>query len=795
MLRSWRTIVLLAVTSAAIVAQEILLTRLLSVTTWYSLAFIVINLAMVGLAAGSIEAARADRSGEPVAPWIARRLLVMSGSLLAADVITVWTPLSFEADLLSFGSMLLLAAANMLPFIAGGSVIARLMSRASESIPALYAVDLVSAAAGALLPLALLGPLSDPSATALLAACAAACAWIADSKVIRGAAVAFLVAIATIVLTEATPAGLTLHQAKGEWFRAPRPPLLEAWNPLSYVYARPFFRGAEPILWAASPLFRPSGRYLESVARIDGDAWTPIYQYRDLSQLRFLRYDVVAAAHVLRPRGTACVIGAGGGRDILTALEFGHPRVFAVEINPLMLDLLRRVADVSPLIRDPRVKIVIGDGRAVLARSGVQCSVLQASLIDTWAATSAGAFAHTEGTLYTREAWSLFLKRVEPDGILTFSRWYDPRHVNETARLISLAMASLLDRGAANPRDHIAVIASGRIATILVSPAPFSDADRAAIESLGRDLEFQILVQPGRRSDDPLTERLLEARSAAALARAGRPWNLDTSAPTDDRPFFFHLLAPSAWLHPRAAIDRLVSAHDLTMSGGVILGNITATVGILLMLTAVSLLGAILLGPTIVASLRSSQPALPGLSAWIYFGALGAGFMITEIVLIQRMHVVLGHPTWSLIVVLSSLLVATGIGSAMSERFLRTRGAVSVVAAIAAALLIALPILIIDPLAHRTLEASFALRAFWTAACAAAPGLFLGTLFPAGLRFTNREPGVPAALAINGITSVLGGGAAVMLSVAFGIPVTFAIAGACYLIAAIAGPLRWHDAA
>jgi len=788
---TWRTVALLALTAAVIVAQEVLLTRVLSVTTWYSLAFVVINLAMLGLTAGSLQAARAERDGRALPSWLAERMVMVGAGLLAADVITVMTPLSFHADALSFLSMLVVVAANTLPMISGGAVIARLMSRGNVSVPTLYAVDLLAAAAGALAPLVLLGPLSGPSATALLAALAAAGSWLAAPRVVAKRAIGVvLVSLAIIVLTEYTPAGLVISQAKGVAFRDFEPPVFEIWNPLSYVYATRFIPRSAPVLWARSPVFRPRGIYPMSMVRIDADAWTPVSPYRDPSDLTFLRYDATTSAHVLRPRGTACVIGVGGGRDLLAALQYGHPHVFGIEINPAMVEVLRRVANVSPVIRDPRIQIVIGDGRAVLARTDIQCSVLQASLIDTWAATSAGAFTHTEATLYTREAWSLFLRRVEPDGILTFSRWYDPAHVSETARLISLAVASLLDRGVAHPRDHLVVLAAQYCATILVSPQPFSANDRAAIDRLERDLHYQVLLAPGRRPANPLIDHLLNADSVQALKESGVPYGLDTSAPTDDRPFFFQLLAPVTWLHPLGALQEM--RHSYGLGGGVIPGNVTSMIGMMLMLLAVSIVGAFLLGPTLYRSLRSPLPPLPGARAWVYFGALGAGYMIVEIALMQRMHVVLGHPTYSLIVVLAGLLLATGAGSALSTRLVRSRHFVSIIAAVAGALLAALPNLVIDPLAHRTGDASLAVRAFWTGGCAALAGFVLGMLFPSGLRFTHRELGAPAALAINGVTSVLGSGAAIMVSVALGIPMSFRLAALCYLAAALSGPAFWN---
>jgi hypothetical protein len=795
MLSRSKTISLLGLTAAIIVAQEVLLTRLLSVLTWYSLAFVVINLAMIGLTAGALQAGRAERANKPLDTYIATAMTVLSLGLIASTVVTVVTPLAFGLAAGEILAMLYVIAFNTIPLIAGGAVIARLMASGNAPVASLYAVDLIAAAAGALLPLALLGPLSAPSAMLLLAVLAAAGAWIAAPKRVGvWPAVLGCIALALILLTEVSPAGLLLiRQAKGRTIRAGTlEPAADGWNPLSYVYISEVDRQRVPTLWARAPVFVPEAPvYPTSHIMIDADAGTPIHWYRNMDDLRFLRYDGVAAAHTLRPHGTACVIGVGGGRDLLSALQFGHERVFGIEINPAIVRMLRD-SEGSPVLRDPRVEVVVGDGRAVLAsRKDIRCSTLQASLIDTWAATSAGAFAHTEATLYTREAWSLFLKHVEPDGILTFSRWYAPQRISETVRLVSLAYAALLDRGVANPRDHIAVVASQICATILISPKPFSAEDRHRLQQLESVLKFDLPIMPGRKAADPTIEQLLNAKSVDDLAAVGKPIGLDTSAPTDDRPFFFQLLAPNAWFHPKT---RAVFKQIEGLGGGVIPGNIAAMVGMTVMLTIVTLIGIVLLGPTIVRSLRSPEPVLPGGRSWIYFGALGAGFMLVEIALMQRLHVVLGHPTYSLIVVLASLLVATGIGSALSMRVVQSRRAVSLVAITAAALLVALPYLVIGPLAHRTIDASLALRALWSGACAALVGLVLGMLFPSGLRFTHRETGAPAALAINGITSVLGGGGAVIISIALGIPATFVAAALCYLLAAITGPVYWRAA-
>ena len=587
------------------------------------------------------------------------------------------------------------------------------------------------------------------------------------------------------VVNNGAPTGLGVSFVKHRFLpRDPGAYSFEGWNALSNVrIQKPTDIQNSVALWAASPR-TPPGTVKGAMAFVDGEAGTFVYHYRAIEDLDFLRYDVTNVVHWLRPDGPACVVGVGGGRDIASALLFGHSEVLGVEVNPLIVDMLRAMQAESPILADPRVKVVVGDGRSVLAQTAPRCRTLQASLVDTWAATGAGAFAHTEATLYTREAWSLFLERVAPDGLLTFSRWYAPAAASETSRLVALTVAALLDRGVANPSKHFAIVTSGRVATLVVSPAPLSPADLATLHARADALGFQVLLAPDKPPADETLRKLVATRSVARLADAGRPRLLDTSPPDDDRPFFFQILSPRAWLPP---FDILRQGYE---SGGVIAGNLLATSQFLQTFLSVAFVAFFVLGPALLREARR-RSALPGPRAAVYFAALGAGFMLAEMSLVQRMHVALGHPTYALVVVLAGLLVSTGLGSALSERLIRGRRAVSLAALAAAVVLILLPHVAIGPLARATEASSLGVRAAWAGAVAGLVGLVLGMLFPSGVRYIARDRGVPLALALNGTTSVLGGVLAIVVSVALGVPATFALAGLLYLVAAWAGPHRW----
>src|SRR5262249_15229102 len=198
---------------------------------------------------------------------------------------------------------------------------------------------------------------------------------------------------------------------------------------------------------------------------------------------------------------------------------------------------------------------------------------------------------------------------------------------------------------------------------------------------------------------------------------------------------------------------------------------------------AVAVIGFLLLGPPLYRAAREGG-TLPGPRPAVYFAMLGAGFMLAEIALVQRMHVTLGHPTYALVVVLAGLLVCTGLGSALSAKVLNSPRAVSFAALGAAVLLLLLPYAVIGPLARATLSAPLSVRIVWTGATAGLVGVILGMLFPSGIRYVHRDRGAPVALALNGATSVLGSVLAVVVSVALGISASFALAACVYVIAA-----------
>jgi SAM-dependent methyltransferase len=474
------------------------------------------------------------------------------------------------------------------------------------------------------------------------------------------------------------------------------------------------------------------------------------------------------------------VLGVGGGRDVLSALMFGQRRVVAVDMNDDILEVVnQRFGDYTGhLDRHPAVTFVHDEARSYVARQDERFDVIQASLVDTFTASAAGAYMLSEHAIYTVEAWTSFLTHLTPNGILTFSRFYLPGLPGETHRLTALASAALRRIGVERPREHIVVakneIARGRSwqfrrvsgSTLLVSPSPFSERDLDELEGIAERMRFEILVSPRAAVDR--TFEVLAAGEDLDGHLSGLP--VDLSAPTDDKPFFFFML------RPRSAL------------GGIMLdqGDYSAPhkgirVLVTLLLVVLGLTALCIFAPLLVATRRGSMAG--GTPFVVFFAAIGVGFMFVEISQLQRLSIFLGHPTYGLSVVLFALLLSSGLGSWTVQRVppSATRRAGLLRLALLVGCLVAVGLL--TPHVTETFHsATTAWRIGVSVALLFPIGLAMGMAFPLGMRVAARvKPALtPWLWGVNGATSVCASVVALVLALLWGITTAYWAGVACY---------------
>lgn len=763
-------------------AFTVVLTRLLSALTWYHLAFFAVSLAMLGMTAAAVWVhLRPERfTAERVAADLRRFSLALALGLPASHLLllVLRIPAELSGDAIGIVALAVVAVDAAVPFALAGAVVVLALTRVPLPIGRLYAADLVGAAGGCLLSVGLMEVLDPTSAvfalSALAAAGAAAFALAAADRRWRTAAAAAVLLLAAALVNGARyPDSLRVDHMKGK--PVPQPVSFDRWNSHSRVTARPPQPG-EPVYWgpgAAAP--RPRVRQVP--IRIDGGAFTVATRFDGRTEeLGWLRYDVTSLAHHLRGARRVAVIGAGGGRDVLTALASGSQEIVAVEINGLLIDLLQGdLREFAGLAGRGDVEWLHEDGRTFLAQPGEALDLIQMALVDTSASTAAGALTLSENGLYTVEAWRLFLRRLGPEGLLSVSRWYQPELPAEAGRTLALAVAALLAEGVRQPADHVVMATGGALATVLVSRAPFPEDELARLARTARRHGFGVLVAPGRVPGDPVLAAIVAARSPAELDAATRHPFLELAPPTDERPFFFNMLRPSAWLRAETWRGELGS--------GALGGNkrATSTLGWILVI-ALALTLWVIVAPLVGAGLPPGLRARDFAAAASYFSLIGLAFMLLEIGLVLRFSLVLGQPIYSLAVTLMSLILATGLGSLASERLaLGSRRVRALSLGMAAA--IGAVVVVLPWVAALAMGRSLGLRMLAVLALTFPLGLVAGFFFPVGIRLLRCRSATADAWmwGLNGAFGVLGSILAVILSMAFGIPWCLGVAALLYL--------------
>jgi hypothetical protein len=454
-----------------------------------------------------------------------------------------------------------------------------------------------------------------------------------------------------------------------------------------------------------------------------------------------------------------------------------------VELNEQIVALHRgEMADFSRLTQIEDVELVSDEARSWFVRDQANYQVITMSLIDTWASTGAGSYTLSENGLYTVEAWETFMKRLDGDGIFTVSRWYHTVSPGETARMLALTMEVLYRRGVEDPREHIILLQNLNVATLLVSPSPFGDADLDLMQEHVKRLGYTTLATPRRAPSVDLLAAIWDQPDQDSLWAFCRSQDLDLTPPTDERPFFFNMLKPGTWLRDPASVDELDSSF---------LGNLQATQTLVYaVLVSVLLTLFTVLGP-LAARRRAlkSQGRGTTLAACAYFALIGLGFMFVEIGLLSQLNVFIGHPTIALAVLLGGIILFTGIGSMASSRIPVDQRWVARIYPLVPVVLVLATALVAPGALEGLRSANLMVRSVASIAVIALPALGLGLGFPLGLRLAQsrakREGGLdlgPWLWGINGACGVCASGLALGSSMVWGTTVTLAIGAACYLI-------------
>jgi len=761
------------VISFAALLLEISYTRLISFKLFYYYTYLIIGFALLGIGAGAIFVAI-------LAPLrrIELRRLLTAGCLLGAVavavsyvVIAVMPLNAFELvrtfkNLEEIVKIGVVCGALFGTFLTIGVMIAALFSANPESINRLYGADLAGAGLGCALVVPLLGLLGPPSCIALAGVTLA----LVSARLARGHHRGLLYASLTMALTlgVAVPFPEVLPHLVTDASKTVRPSdtsrtFYSEWNPVFRIdVTRPAMSDDDELR-----TIHHDGLWGSALHRFDGDV-ASLTQFE--TDARILPFRTVEPS----PR-RVLIIGAAGGHEILASLFFGAEAITGVELNPVTVSLLTTVFPdyTGRLHENPRVELINDEGRAFLARDRERYDLIFFVAPDSYSAmnaATAGAFVLSESYLYTSEMIAESLRHLTDDGIICmqFGEYAYDQRPNRTARYVGTARKAFRSLGIDDFARHVMVATTPsypvQISTILLNRSPFSEEDVArfltnteAIEGTSARHAF------GRALDDgPVNEIITMDESLLSSWYDAQRYDL--SPITDDAPFFWHFARFGTALRELQrplSIDTEDSVGERLLISMVVVSVLFATFFLIL--------------PFVVVRDVWGRLPFKGRTA-IYFAALGLGFMLFEISLIQKLTLFLGYPTYTLTVTLMSILVFTGVGSLVTDLYEGQRDR---------ALVGAFGVLVVLTLFYQFglglvtaqfLASPLPVRVLLAIVMLAPLGLCLGTFMPLGLATVSALSGhsreyIAWGWAVNGFFSVISSVLTTILSMSFGFQV------------------------
>ena len=809
-------------TSAGVLMLQVALTRLFSFTLWYHFAYVVISLALLGYgASGALLSAF---------PGVLRRNLprtLFFCSLGAAIAIplsllvyahTPFYPLQLFVEKAQWAYLAAYYAAAGIPFFLAGLCIAAAISAASDRVTRIYCADLVGAGLGAGLVVPLIWRLETPGvvilAAGLMAGAALCWAWWWRPRASLAPLALIVVLLATggrfwrslefhpsiekmmALMQQHQPASLgsppvqsgaagQLGRPSGIGPRGPGCRLLSKYTRWGAVYRTDVLQPLDEITRAMSSYIR--GASIRSHGPVpdwlsiphDGDNNAVIFKGGDPRRLEHFQNHAIALPYLLLKRGAKVLaLGAGGGTEVLVALRHNAKDISAIELDPITVKLARDdLADYDGRFAErPGVHYQVGEGRSFVRHSEQKYDLIQINLVDTLTAASIGANVLNENYLYTVEAVQQYLGHLNKEGIFCILHLDLPPGTGQIPFRQGILRAgsglvALERRGVRRPGNNIAVIYARGYMGYLIRPRAFTRREVDLLQRYCADNGFEPVHLPYRIMPNAMSWFLRTSPEARAQYIRSSPLRRDP--PTDDSPFVWPYFKWRYVFHPAQHWDRMAMA-----SGQLVL----------LPLLGVAVLASLLfiLGPLALFRRRGVYSrSAAGLA--LYFAALGFGFMFIEISFIQKFVLFLGYPTYSLTVVLSALLVSSGIGSLSSQR-LMVRTERSLIWALAG--LLALGVLYILG-GGRVFEAflgyALGLRIAVAVGMIAPLGFAMGMFFPTGIRVVNEVAPqfVPWAWGINACTSVVAAILAVMLAMSVGFRMVAVCALGIYVIGVI----------
>ncbi len=769
-----KTIVwVIALVACAIILIELSLIRVFDVIWYTNMSYMVITLAMLAFGLAGVFLG--------IAGWryITARsvtLLCLLFSVTVLGIQPVINHLDFDfsffgvsplTTMLSFGVIYLVLS---LPFFIGSLILTSLFNEYAEKIQILYGLDLLGASLGCLIIISSVKWIG-PGGLLVWAAAMGMLGFSIRMRAMMARGLALAVAIALIVLPvwQKDLFEFGAHIDKRNYITAKKMGRHEVsvWDPVSKIDVFDM----QAYKWIAYD----GGTQTSYFYPFDGNFDQLRRSMKQQVSAHFWG-NIVLASHMLkRDSGQeVLIIGSAGGQETKAALAFGAGRVDAVELVGSVIDLGQGAyADyIGRVYNHPKVNVIKGEGRTFLRSTTAKYDIIQMLSNHTSSSMGSGTGALDTTYLQTKDAYIEYFTHLKRDGVLHINHHIYPR-------MLATAARAWVELGRGEFQRHVAVFESigtqDNLPTFLVKMSPWNASEINALKHLLADKELVIdPIDPARNylPDGFFTGELSDEIVQSALYRV--------SPTTDDRPYFNFLrkrvqpIEPDRHRYTNVSVSGLLNSQ---LQSGVPMDIIH-----LLVTSLCAFLFAVLF--TVLLSVRRKITSVPANRFGIagYFACLGAGFIILELVFIQIFMKLIGFPIYTFTTVVFGFLLGAGLGSYFSTALV-TRPWLP----FAAIMLYCAVFVLVDSYVFGVFLGSNEFTRILATLLMIVPlTFFLGMAFPLGILLfpTNKTDNiVPWAWAFNGVFTVIGSIASVLVPLHVGFHATVIFAGLLYGLA------------
>jgi len=767
---------------------EFTLIRVLSVSLWYHFAFMIISIALLGLGISGVTILLSDKINKAEI----NKFLTVTSLCYAVSILVSFTlmnkipfePFSLLIDGMQFVYLPIYYLLITLPFFLAGLVIGQLFTRYKTEISRLYFFDLLGAGLSCFVFIIVL-PLFGGSggiAISSIIACLACLTFAMNNNKARTIAVFIgivLIVVNIVFLTKPElylPISISANKIYGNYLKEkPELRILTKWNSFSKV---------DVIKDEDAPV----DAYPVYTAIIDdGNSTTNIPNVPVVKDSMPHPLDASNLAMILkRDTANVYILGSGGGGEILSALTHHAKTVTAVEINGILNDLIQ--TDFAPywttgIANDKHVKIITDDARGWLRGKRFKYDVIMSAHTISASATASGAMSLVENYILTDEALQEYLQHLNNDGIL-----YITRPESQIPRLVTSIKIAHSKIGGLDFKDQFYIFKRppsefekdmSFLTGIVFKKNGFDKYDIQILKTQAGLLGLETIYDPVSKQDG-IYKELIESDNIYETVKK-YPGKLLPA--TDDNPYFEHQtdfkdLNLSTVKESFSQGDRAI----ITLQQR----PVAESTLIILLLQAIVIAAVLILLPLYIKFRKNKELKEIKKGKYVlYFAALGLAYIMIEICLIQKFTLLLGQPVYTMLAIISTMLIFSGIGSMYSEKIINLVKNVNVIYIVIAALTVIIALL--NPILFQALNRTEITGRIIASIAVIAPlAFFMGIPFPYGMskiNINNSRYIVAYSWGINGFFSVLGSILVVILSMSFGFRVVFIASAVIYLLA------------